>query len=159
MDPPGLRGILTVWTCNWRSFFSCSRDTIFSSSSFRRASDLASSSLALSKSSFMVAISFSASALFSRGLILKNRFIQGQCLTFIKDRMLYWMQKMESLCIVRTGVNGPQQGAVSTRLPPWGPRPSPLWVRWEEVQLGCTHPMSSRVCSGNEEERKQHVQI
>ncbi|KAK4811757.1 hypothetical protein QYF61_005325 [Mycteria americana] len=37
------------------------------------------------------------SALFSKGLILKNSFIQGQCLTFMNARMLYWMQKMDSL--------------------------------------------------------------
>ncbi|KAK4811756.1 hypothetical protein QYF61_005324 [Mycteria americana] len=71
--------------------------TIFSSNSFLFASDFASSSLVFSNSSFMLAISFSDSALFSKGLILKNSFIQGQCLTFMNARMLYWMQKMDSL--------------------------------------------------------------
>ncbi|RLV99274.1 hypothetical protein DV515_00010041 [Chloebia gouldiae] len=37
------------------------------------------------------------SALFSKGLILKNSFIHGQCLTFMNERTLYWMQKMDSL--------------------------------------------------------------
>ncbi|KAL0596835.1 hypothetical protein AAY473_032162 [Plecturocebus cupreus] len=45
----------------------------------------------------MVAISFSVSALLRRGLILKKSFIHGQCLTFMNERMLYWMQKMDSL--------------------------------------------------------------
>ncbi|EDM04787.1 rCG32848 [Rattus norvegicus] len=45
----------------------------------------------------MLAISFSVSALFKRGLILKYSFIQGQCFTFMKARTLYWMQKMDSL--------------------------------------------------------------
>lgn len=91
------RRVLTDWTWSCRSFFSFNRVTIFSSSSFLFASDLASSSLVFWNSSFMVAISFSVSALFSRGLILKKSFIQGQCLTFMKARMLYWMQKMDSL--------------------------------------------------------------
>ncbi len=88
---------LTDVTCNCRSFFSCSRVTIFSSSSFFLASAFARSPFIFSKFSFMAAISFSVSALFSRGLILKYSFIHGQCFTFMNERMLYWMEKMDSL--------------------------------------------------------------
>lgn len=88
---------LTACTWSCRSFFSCSRDTIFSSSSLRRASDFSSASLRRANSSFMVAISFSVSALFSSGLILKNSFIHGQFLTLMKARMFHWIISRESL--------------------------------------------------------------
>lgn len=87
----------TICTCSCRSFFSCTTVTIFSSSSFLLVSDLVSSSFVLWNSSFIVAISFSVSTLFKRGFILKYNFIQGQCLTFMNARMLYWMQQMDSL--------------------------------------------------------------
>jgi hypothetical protein len=48
-------------------------------------------------SSFMVAISFSVSALFRSGLILKYSFIQGQFLTPMKARMFHWITRRASL--------------------------------------------------------------
>lgn len=87
----------TVCTCSCRSFFSCTRATIFSSSLLLLASDLASSSFVLSNSSFIMASSFSVPTLIKRGFNLKYSFIQGHCLTLMNARMLYWMQRMDSL--------------------------------------------------------------
>ena len=42
-------------------------------------------------------ISFSVSALFSSGLILKKSFIQGQFLTPMKARIFHWIISRESL--------------------------------------------------------------
>lgn len=74
----------------------------------------------------------------SAGLDLENKVHPGPVLGVHKRWMLYWMQKIGiPLCIVRTGVNGPQQGAVSTPLPRWAQDNHPYRSGGKEVQLGC----------------------